>query len=74
MAIYFQVWFHGQSNHSETNLLEQEWPGIEPRTSGFKTGYSAIEQSHLLMFVSSEIVADNESLFFMIMYNLYASV
>ena len=39
---------HQYGNHFEADLLEQEWPGFEPRTSGFKTDRSTIEPSHLI--------------------------
>ena len=48
MVIFYLVCFHQYSNHLEADLLEQEQPGFEPKTSEFKTNHSTIEPSQLL--------------------------
>ena len=37
LGVYCQMWLHQYSNNLEVDLLKQERPGFELRTSAFKT-------------------------------------
>ena len=47
IIILYHMWLHQFGNHLKADLLEQEQPGFEPRTFGFKTDSSTIKPSHL---------------------------
>ena len=46
---YSHLCLHQYSSHLEMDLIEEEWPGFEPRTSWFKTNCFTICYVYLIL-------------------------